>query len=130
MLIKSILEPINNLLDGITKPTSIIPPFLISIAGLCRPGLSTIKSTGNIIAKMNEIGIETGPAPDGSQNRGVALVNAIVEEIFRAIRQDTNVQLGIPVGGIGIIGWGANSGGPVFIQGFNINPAGGSATIL
>ena len=130
MTIKSVLDPINNLLDGISKPTSQIPPLLISIAGLCKPGLSAIKSTGNVIAKMNEIGIETGPAPDGSQNQGVALVNAIFEEMYRAMRQDANIQLGVPVGGAGIIGFGANSGGPVIIHGFNINPVGGSATIL
>ena len=94
-----------------------------------KPGLSTVISTGNIVKALSKHNIPTDPLPDGSENKTVALVIAIVEEVYRAIREDANVQVAHMPGAISVLSTGANSAGPVVSQGININFSKGQAII-
>ena len=64
---------------------------------------------------------------DGTPNYTNIMVNEIVSEIYRAIREDMNVQTVIKPGGITFNGVGGNAGGPVNVTGVNINFTQGQA---
>jgi hypothetical protein len=65
-----------------------------------RPGLSTIQSTANIVKDLNRLGIPTGPMPDGSANLTVGTMFASTKEIYRGIKDDMSIQVGITPGTI------------------------------
>jgi hypothetical protein len=72
-----------------------LPRLLLVMSLMRRPGLSTITSSSNIVKDLNMMGIPTGPMPDGSPNLTVAHTFAMVNEIYRALRLDAVVQVGI-----------------------------------
>ena len=127
--ISSIANTIKTLFKTTRKPAPQIPGMLMAVGATQRPGLSTVVSTGNVIKALNKHGIPTDPLPDGSENKTVALVIAVIEEVFRAIREDSNVQVAHTPGAISVLTTGANSGGPVVSQGVNINFSKGQAII-
>ena len=94
-----------------------------------RPGLSVMVSTANIIKFLGEKGIETRANPDGSDNRTNILVAGIVNELYRALRFDSNVQVAFGPGSMAITASGSNAGGPVVVTGTNINIPNGVAQI-
>ena len=124
MNITSITSPIKAIFSKVRGSAPQIPPMLMALGGPQRPGLSTVISVGNIVN-----GIPTEAAEDGSENKTVAVVIAIVEEIYRALHQDANTQIAIQPGAINVITSGANSGGPMISQGINTNFATGTAII-
>lgn len=129
MNISSIVAPINAMFNKVRGSAPQIPPMLMALGGLQRPGLSTVVSVGNIVKSLTKHGIPTEAAEDGSENKTVAVVIAIVEEIYRAIHQDANIQIALRPGAINVITSGANSGGPMISQGINTNFASGTAII-
>ena len=129
MTISDISNKITALFSGMKKPAQKVPGMLVATGGVMRPGASTTISVSNIVQKMNEIGIPTDPMPDGTDNKVVKLVIAIVEEIFRALREDSNIQVSFAPGTISIIAFGSNSAGPVVSQGVNLNFPEGQAVI-
>jgi hypothetical protein len=88
-----------------------------------RPGLSTIQSAANIIKDLNSLGIPTGAMPDGSPNLTAAFIFANTKEIYRGIRKDMSIQVGIQPGTMSTIGYGANAGGPVTVVSTNTTPS-------
>ena len=82
-----------------------------------------------IIKRQSEAGAPVGSAADGTANVAEAMERIRVEEMVRALKMDSRIQIGIPIGGIKITGTGANSGGPVQITGFNINAAHGDGVL-
>lgn len=129
MTVESIFKLINKLFEKKRKPAPKVPAMLITVGAGARPGLSTIQSSGNIVKKMNEMGFDTGAAPDGTQNMGVALAVAVVEEVFRALREDAKVQISIAPGESMIYTSGANAGGPLIGIGSNMNFVAGEGVI-
>ena len=128
--IQSITEGIKKMFDGaLRNPAKIISPIILICSLSRRPGLSCVISSANIIQNMAKNGIPTGKLPDGSDNMMNKLVNNIVSEIYRALKEDASVQIGIAPGSITVTGTGANAGGPVVIKGFNVNSSGGFALI-
>lgn len=121
MSIKEISNAIKNLFKGNKTPAQTLPAPLVSISCPMKPGLSTITSVGNIAKILNKHNIPTDPLPDGTENKEMVFVTAIVEEIYRAIRQDARFQTSFAPGAITTISMGANGGGPVVTQGVNIN---------
>jgi hypothetical protein len=103
--------------------------MLMAIGCTQKPGLSTVVSTGNIVKALSKHGIPTEAMSDGSENKTVALVIAIVEEVYRAIKEDANIQVAHMPGAISVLSTGANSAGPVVSQGININFSKGNAVI-
>lgn len=110
--IRSITNRIKDLFNSALRaPANIINPLLIVCSALRRPGLSVIISCANIIADLEKQGIPTGPNPDGSPNLTNVMVCSITSEIFRALKEDCNIQIGIGPGNIviGGVGGGTNA---------------------
>jgi hypothetical protein len=85
-----------------------------------RPGLSTLQSTANIVNDLSKLGIPTGVMPDGSANLSVAFAYANTNEIFRAIKEDLNIQGALQPGSLNVVVGGAGGG-----TGTNVNTGSG-----
>lgn len=129
MDILSITKPIFALYDRARTAAPQIPPILMAIGGRQRPGLSTQESVGRIIRALNKHGIPTSAAKDGTENKTVAFTIAVIEEIFRAIHEDANLQIALQPGALNIVTAGANEGGPMVSKGINANFAAGTAIV-
>ena len=129
MTIAEISNKITALFNGMKKPAQKVPGMLVATGGIMRPGASATISVSNIVQKLNDAGIPTGAMPDGTDNKVVQLVIAIVEEIFRALREDSNIQVSFTPGQISVLTFGSNSAGPVVSEGVNINFPEGQAVI-
>lgn len=129
MNIQSIIEPINAMFNKVRTAAPVIPPMLMAIGAPQRPGLSTITSVGKIVRALDKHGIPTGAAEDGSENKTVAVIIAIIEEVYRALHEDANIQMSMLPGSISTISVGSNSAGPVISQGVNLNFPSGNAII-
>jgi len=121
MTIQSICDSINKLITTARTPLATIPSILLVCSAINRPGLSPMLIASNIIRRQSEAGAPFGPAADGGANIAEAMERIRVEELVKAIKMDSKVQIGIPIGGIQFVGTGANAGGPVTITGFNVN---------
>lgn len=120
MGIKQICNSISHFFNKVRTPFPQIQRMLWVCSLVKRPGLSVIQSTANIVKDMNRLGIPTDPMPDGSDNLMVAYTFVIVKEIFRALKLDAVVQVGLQPGSISFTGYGANAGGPIVVNGTNI----------
>jgi hypothetical protein len=129
MTIADITNQIKNLFDVSRQPAPEIPGMLMAIGCRQKPGLSSKISLGNIVRRLDQHEIPTDPLPDGTENKTVQVALAIVDEIYRAIREDANIQVAHEPGAITIMASGANSGGPVVSQGININFSKGQAIV-
>lgn len=127
MNIQSITNAISSMFKKMRNPAPKVAPMLIGLGGDQRPGLSTVISTSNIVKALDKHGIPTGAAADGSENKTVAVVIAIVEEIYRAMHEDLNLQLSIRPGNVTVVTTGTNEGGPMIAQGINTNYVEGTA---
>ena len=121
MTIASIANTLKGLFNITRQPAPEIPGMLMAIGCTQKPGLSSAVSIGNIVKRLNKHSIPTDPLPDGTENKTVQMCLAIVDEIYRAMREDANVQIAYSPGTISIFATGANEAGPVVSQGFNIN---------
>lgn len=120
MTIDSIAQSISKILDKARPALALLPPFLMMCGALRRPGLSDIAVTANIIQRQSEAGAPTGALADGSRNVAEGMERVRVEEIFKALRMDARVEVVVPPGAISFMGFGANAGGPVTVQGTNM----------
>ena len=127
--ISYISNQIKSLFDFSRQPAPEIPGMLMAVGCSQKPGLSSKVSLGNIVRVLDKHEIPTDPMPDGTENKTVAYTIAIIDEIFRAIREDANIQVAHSPGAITIMASGENSGGPVVSQGININFSKGQAII-
>ena len=124
--IQTITESLKNVFNNsLRNPATLISPIIMLCALTKRPGLSCIMSTANVIQDLAKEGIPTGELPDGSPNLMNKMVNKIICETYRALKEDANIQIGVAPGSITISATGANAGGPVTVVGTNINGSGG-----
>lgn len=122
MSINLITSSIENLFKTIRKPLQSIPAVLSYGALTNRPGLSTIISSGNIIRSQSDFGaITDATLPDGTPNMMNALIVKIVDEVYRALREDSRVDVSIAPNSITTMVTGANGGGPFTANGTNIS---------
>ena len=121
MSIDTICNSITSLIDKAKQPFPTIPAMLLATGTISRPGLSAMSIASRIIQRQSEAGAPYGPAADGSANVAEAMERIRVEELVNALKMDSRIQIGIPIGGIQITATGANAGGPVVSQGFNTN---------
>ena len=98
MGIRQICNTINNYLKNIRNPFPQLPRLLLICSMARRPGLSVVQSTANIVKDLNKLGIPTGPMPDGSANLTVGFVFANTKEIYRGMRKDASIQVGVQPG--------------------------------
>lgn len=127
--IDKICDTINNLFGKVRPPMPQISRLLLVCSMIKRPGLSSINSLGNIVHDMNVLGIPTGKMPDGSDNKAVAYTYSILKEVYRALKFDASVQVGLQPGSLTSTGVGANAGGPVTVLSTITNPGVGFAQI-
>lgn len=120
--IEQICKTIQALFNNIRKPFPQISRTLLVASMHKRPGLSNYQSIANITKELSKMGIPTGPMPDGSPNLTVAFAAANTEEMFRAVKHDMSIQVGIEPGSVEIMAQGANAGGPVIVRGTNLTP--------
>ena len=123
MGIEQICKTISNFFDNLIPPFPQLSRILLVCSMIRRPGLSTIQSVSNIVKDLNRLGIPTGPMPDGSANLTVAFTFANTKEIYRGIKKDMSIQVGIQPGTMSSVGYGANAGGPVTIVSTNTTPS-------
>jgi hypothetical protein len=119
--LSSIGQSFKNSFKSIRTPAQILSTVMMLCAMGKRPGLSCMLSTSNILQDLSKSGIPTGPLPDGSPNLMNELVSSVVCEVFRAMKEDLNIQIIIPPGTISVVTNGANAGGPVVSTGVNVN---------
>lgn len=129
MGIEQICKTIRNFFNNVRPPFPQLSRLLLVCSMIRRPGLSVIQSVANITKDLNKLGIPTGSMPDGSANLTVGFTFANTNEIYRAIKKDASIQVGIQPGSMMLTGFGSNAGGPVVIQGFNTSPSMGYADI-
>ena len=129
MSIEEICNSITKVMDSARAPFSNVPAFLLACGSVNRPGLSAMNVASKIIQRQAEAGAPIGAAADGSRNISEAMERIRVEEVFNALKMDSRVQIGIPIGGIQIMATGANAGGPVVSNGFNVNYCKGEGII-
>lgn len=123
--IKTICESIKNLFTSkLRLPAKSINALLLIYSAAQRPGLSLIISYGNVMAELAKRGIPTGDLPDGSPNRMGILAYVILQEVFRALKEDANIQMGFPPGAVNFSGAGCG-----VIEGTNTNIAKGGAIL-
>jgi hypothetical protein len=123
MGIAQICQTISNYFSNIRPPFPQLSRILLVCSMIKRPGLSTLQSVANITKDLNKLGIPTGSMPDGSTNLTVAFAFASTKEIYRGIKKDMSIQVGIMPGTLASFGVGANAGGPVTIISNNTTPA-------
>lgn len=125
MNINQITDKINDFFKAMdAKLTKVIPmpAILLLCAAVSRPGLSPLRSLSNVCKMFEEMGIPTGPNPDGSPNLIVAASHAILREVYRAMAEDAVAQGGVAPGEMMIVSEGANSAGAVVSKGSNVLP--------
>ena len=128
-MIEKIVNTLNSLFGRVRHPAQTVSPVLTLCSSLQKPGLSTIHSVARIVTKMKKLGIPTDPMPDGSMNLNIGLVTAIVDEVYRAMREDAQVNIAIKPGSIQVVGEGGNAGGPVVVHSTNPTIPGGTGSI-
>jgi hypothetical protein len=117
-----VVNSIKNFFQTTVRNPAPLISAIVMICGLAkRPGLSCILSTSNVIQDLSKMGIPTDDMPDGSPNLMNKMVHSMICEIYRALKEDTNLQVALEPGAITIQAQGANAGGPVVTVGTNIN---------
>jgi len=120
MGISQICQTIKNYFANTRPPVERIPTLLLACSLVKRPGLSTITSVANIVKDLNMLGINTGPMPDGSPNLTVAYTYAVVNEIYRALKMDSVVQVAINPNSINVVVGGNMGTNPMPVDGSGI----------
>jgi hypothetical protein len=129
MDILSICSQIKEAIDSIKIPAIPIPPVLLALGGQFRSGISPSMVAANIIQRQSEAGAPFGSAADGSANIAEAMEVIRIEEIIKALKNDTLVQVAIAPGMINIVGTCATPSGPGTIVGVNATTVNGYGII-
>lgn len=128
--VKSISQTLKSVIEAaIKKPAQGIANIILLCGLMKRPGLSTILSVINIAQKMSEKNLPTEPNADGTPNQMLIYSSIIVEEIYRALREDAKISIVIAPGDISVKAEGVSPSGPVTVIGTNLNIPGGSGAI-
>ena len=118
--VQTILNTFQGVLTNqLRQPATIISSIILLCSLVRRPGLSCLISTSKIIQQNAKDGIPTEKAPDGSPNLMNLFAKNVVCEVFRALKEDANIQIAIQPGSLSITSNGSNAGGPVVSQGTN-----------
>lgn len=96
--IDKLSELIENTIDKSRGPASDLPPFLTTIEGMTRPGMSAISLTANIVKRLGEAGVDTSTLPDGSEPQITKVVRIINEEFIKEVQLNMKVMTEIRPG--------------------------------
>jgi len=114
-------------LESVGAPTP-IPTPLIYVGVPKRQGLSPTKIASRIISRKNEAGIPVGVLPSGNVNPEEIMWRIAVEEIIKALQEDSVITVSIPPG-LTLTASGTSPAGPVTVFGTTITFGSGYATI-
>jgi hypothetical protein len=127
---------INKIANGIEKafstvraPLAALPPLLLICEVHNRPGLSAIATTGAIIKRLPEAGIETGVNNCGAPNKNNKLIRIICEETIKEIKNNARVTCVLEPAKLNSLGTGGNEAGPVVVTSLNTFPTNTSGII-
>lgn len=126
----SICDSLTETMESVKIPATLLPAPILFKGAVSKPGISPMLTTSKIISRQEEAGAPYGPMADGTANVAESMEMIRVEEIIRAIRDDGQIQISIPPGGIMVTAMGGNAGGPVTVTGFNTNFVTGVGTLI
>lgn len=101
---------IRELMENVKKPLPIIPDIIVACSCIKRPGLSSALSFANVVNKYAQIGIPTEDNEDGTPNMTLLQTKAILDEVYRAIKEDMRVQVNTMPSTMKIVGTSATGG--------------------
>lgn len=101
--IKNIGDTILNALKNTRTPAMPIPGVFLVCESATRPGLSAISLSTSVISRMHEIGVPTGPNPDGSPNLINEMIRIFSEETIKEINEKGVVNVSMKPGDIKVI---------------------------
>lgn len=90
--VDSIAKTIQDLFTSLREPAKQIPAITLLCSLIQRPGLSSNATTARIITRLGGLGLPTGKMPDGSENMMNLVIGVIVDEIFKALKYEANIQ--------------------------------------
>lgn len=91
---KKVVDDLQNLLSEVQKYTQSLPLPLL-LASKLRKGYSKTNAFLNVIEKFEQLGLPTGPMPDGSPNLMLAAVQSIIEGMDDEMVENGRVDVGI-----------------------------------
>jgi hypothetical protein len=110
------------------EPITPLPPPLILTGSKLRTGLSISSIASKIISRQSEAGLPVGDVFADGPNTQEQLMVIMVEEIVKAILNESVVNVVIPPG-IGVTVSGVNAGGPMVSLGYTTTLAIGDGII-
>jgi hypothetical protein len=116
-----IVGAISAVLENLRPPAFELPPWLLWCTAIRRDGMSSMRTTTRQIADLRNLGWDVSKNADGTTNRLVQLLYAVNNGIMQELKQHGVVKTAICTGQIQFMGTGANGGGPVTVNGININ---------
>lgn len=122
---RAVTKKLSSVFSELRSPAKVISLVVMLCSLTKRPGLSCMLSTSKIIQDLSKRGVPTGPLVDGSPNLMNQLVASVVCEVFRALKEDANIQIAIQPGSINVKSEGVGPTGPITAFGTNISSAGG-----
>ena len=105
-MIENICDSINKAIEKARTPAQKVPALFLYAGAISRPGLSAMTLASRIIQRQSEAGAPYGAAADGTANIAEAMERIRAEEIVRAIKMDSLVEITIPIGGVQVVGNG------------------------
>jgi hypothetical protein len=90
---KSVIDELQKLLSLLSKSFGDSVPLPLLLASKFLGGYSATRATINIIGEFEKLGIATGPLPDGSPNKFMAAVKAIVDGMDQEEAQNGKVEV-------------------------------------
>lgn len=93
MNIKEILNRMDSLMGSINISVPIIPPVLIQCGVLTRTGLSSIKTTQNVMKRLAALGFPITDNPDGTANMTISFAYNLVKGVYDGVTQDAVVEV-------------------------------------
>ena len=128
-MLENFLQGLEKIIESVKSPFPPFPAALLAITTPFRSGLSAKAITSEIITKQTEAGAPFGPMPDGSKNIAEAMELVRVETLLKALHEDAKIQITIPPGGLEVVTYGTNEGGPMVSRGTKILPVYGTGII-
>jgi hypothetical protein len=92
---KSVIDKIISLLSDIQKTTESVPLPLL-LASRLRKGYSKTGAFLKVLSEFEELGLPTGPMPDGSPNLMLAAIKGIINGIDDEFTENGRTDVGIP----------------------------------
>lgn len=91
-------ELIKNAINTARPPAQDLPPFLTSIEGMMRPGMSAISLTANIVSRLAEAGIDTSELPSGKEPQITKVIRIMSEEFIKEVQLNMKIMTEIRPG--------------------------------